>query len=312
MAKTATETLGPARLPFGYAEQPYASSGPFGAGSAFAAPEPEPAVTLRTPGHRGGIITRLVSPSDIGQLIKPFVFLDYFDFTPTGGRLFPMHPHSGIATITVLLSGDLGYEDTTGAAGALSAGSVEWMRAGNGVWHDGYPLNRERVRGYQIWVALPPELENAEAHSQYLDAAQVPREGPARVILGSHGTARSLVAAPAGMNCLHVRLAAGERWRYTPPAGHTVAWTHVREGGLLVAGARLHNELAVFSESGAALDFVAEGDTEFIIGSAVKHPHDLVMGHYSVHTSEAALQSGEAQIVRIGEQLRASGRIPQR
>jgi hypothetical protein len=32
--------------------------------------------------HSRGPITRLVSPSDVGGLIKPFVFLDYFDIDP--------------------------------------------------------------------------------------------------------------------------------------------------------------------------------------------------------------------------------------
>ena len=36
-------------------------------------------VTYRTRGHSQGPITRLVSPSDVGELIKPFVFLDYFE-----------------------------------------------------------------------------------------------------------------------------------------------------------------------------------------------------------------------------------------
>jgi hypothetical protein len=41
----------------------------------------------------------------------------------------------------------------------------------------------------------------------------------------------------------------------------------------------------------------------------VKHPHDLVLGYYSVHTSAQALAAGEAEIQRIGERLRASGRL---
>jgi hypothetical protein len=35
----------------------------------------------------------------------------------------------------------------------------------------------------------------------------------------------------------------------------------------------------------------------------VKHPHDLVLGYYSVHTSAKALAAGEAEIRRIGERL---------
>ena len=33
----------------------------------------------RTHGRRHGPITRLISPSDLGQSLKPFVFLDLFD-----------------------------------------------------------------------------------------------------------------------------------------------------------------------------------------------------------------------------------------
>jgi redox-sensitive bicupin YhaK (pirin superfamily) len=263
----------------------------------------------RTQGRRNGPVTRIVSPAELGELIKPFVFLDYFDFTPSGDALFPMHPHSGIATITVLLSGNLRYEDTTGASGVLSAGSVEWMNAGNGIWHDASPADHKRFHGYQMWVALPRAIENGEPQTQYLPAQAIPHVGPARVILGSYSNAHSPVAAPDGINYLHVRLSAGEQWRYVPPAGHTVAFTHVHRGTLRVAGERLRSELAVFSESEDALDFVADTDTEFIFASAVKHPHDLVLGYYSVHTSEAALKAGEAQIARIGEQLRFRGRI---
>jgi hypothetical protein len=36
-------------------------------------------IALRTRGRSHGSLTRLVSPGDIGELIKPFVFLDYFD-----------------------------------------------------------------------------------------------------------------------------------------------------------------------------------------------------------------------------------------
>ncbi|WP_168790130.1 pirin family protein [Paraburkholderia aromaticivorans] len=267
------------------------------------------AIVARTQGRPHGPVTRIVSPGELGELIKPFVFLDYFDFTPSSDALFPMHPHSGIATITVLLSGNLRYEDTTGASGELSAGSVEWMNAGNGIWHDASPADLERFHGYQMWVALPREVENGEPQTQYLPAQAIPHVGPARVILGSYGNTHSPVTCPEGINYLHVRLKAGEQWRYVPPVGHTVAWTHVHRGTLCVAGERLRSELAVFNESEDALDFAAETEAEFIFASAVKHPHDLVLGYYSVHTSEAALQAGEAQIARIGEQLRFRGRI---
>ncbi|MFV0675114.1 MULTISPECIES: pirin family protein [Variovorax] len=276
------------------------------------------AIVYRTRGSRHGGITRLMSPGDLGEFLKPFVFLDLFGFDVTGGHKgFGLHPHSGIATLTWLMEGDTQYEDTTGEQGTLRGGGVEWMRAGNGVWHTGAPApGVERVSGFQLWVALPPSEENGPAQSMYLAPSQVPAQGPARVLLGRYGAAQSPIAAPSPMNYLAVKLKDGERWTYVPPAGHTVGWIAVSAGALEAGrdtggtgGPVAAGELAVFEESGAAIDFVAHGDTAFVLGSAVKHPHELVMGYYSVHTSKAALEQGEAEIRRIGARLRQEGRI---
>ena len=267
------------------------------------------AIVFRTRGSSHGPITRLVSPSDVGELIKPFVFLDAFAAIPGNGPQFGWHPHSGIATLTVLLEGQVGYEETTGVKGVLNAGGVEWMRAAGGVWHTGTMNGRERVKGFQLWVALPPELENGAPQSRYLSNEEVPVDGPARVVLGRYGDAVSAIPAPAGMNYLDMRLKAGERWRYQPPQGHTVVWVAVHEGVLHTPQAVPAGELAVFDRSDAAIEFEAQGDTGFVLGSAVPHPHELVLGYYSVHTSRAALDQGEREIDRIGQLLRADGRL---
>jgi redox-sensitive bicupin YhaK (pirin superfamily) len=222
-----------------------------------------------------------------------------------------IHPHSGIATLTVAISGALAYEDTTGKSGKVAAGGLEWMKAGGGVWHDGHALGPEALKVYQLWLALPASEENAPAESQYITPQEVEREGPARVLLGQLGNATSPIRSPPGVNYLHVKLRSGEHWRYAPPAGHTVAWVSVYEGELRAPDIVTAETLAVFDESDAAIDFVANGDTSFVLGSAIKHPHDLVTGYYSVHTSAGALERGEAEIRRLGDRLRASGRLQQ-
>jgi hypothetical protein len=100
----------------------------------------------------------------------------------------------------------------------------------------------------------------------------------------------------------------GERWRYAPPDRHTVAWLAVDEGGLRSHAPIRAGELAVFEESGGAIELEADGDTSFVLGSAIKHPHPLVLGRSSVHTSRAALTQAQAEIDRIGQRLRAEGR----
>jgi redox-sensitive bicupin YhaK (pirin superfamily) len=266
------------------------------------------AIAFRTGGRRHGPITRLVSPSDVGELIKPFVFLDHGEIAPTGGPLFGIHPHSGIATLTVVLAGGIAYEDTTGKKGEVAAGGLEWMKAGNGVWHDGGALEGEPMRFYQLWVALPASEENAPPESQYIPPDAVQEDGPVRVILGNSGRASSPIRAPAGINYFHIRLKDGQRWRYAPPAGHTVAWLSVDQGRLRSPETVDEGELIVFEQSGGAIEVQADGATSFVFGSAIKHPHPLVLGYYSVHTSAEALAQGEAEIRRIGRRLRAEGR----
>lgn len=266
-------------------------------------------IVHRTRGSRHGPITRLMSPGDLGQILKPFVFLDFFSVESAAGQAgFGFHPHSGIATLTFMIEGDVGYEDTTGKQGVLPAGGVEWMRAGKGVWHTGSLVNAP-VQGFQLWVALPPSEEHAPAESLYLAPSQLPKDGPATVLLGRYGGGQSAIPAPASITYLAVRLKDGEHWRYTPPADHDVAWLAVNAGRLNAGGQVDTGELAVFEESREAIDFVAEGNTAFVLGSAAKHPHDLVTGYYSIHTNAAALAQGEAEIQRIGENLRREGRL---
>ena len=175
-----------------------------------------------TAGQTHGPITRLMSPGDLGELVKPFVFLDYFEADGLGGPRMADHPHSGIATHTTLLEGSVDYRDSTGKSGRLSPGSVEWMQAGGGVWHGGDMVPGGRIRGYQLWVALPPSLE-LPALSQYLEPSAIASDGRARALLGRHGELRSPIADPSPMTYLHVRLQDGETWRYQPPTLHDVA-----------------------------------------------------------------------------------------
>jgi redox-sensitive bicupin YhaK (pirin superfamily) len=71
-------------------------------------------IVHRTNRREHGPITRLVSRSNVGALIKHFVFLDGGQVEYTGKPLFGIHPHSGIATLSVVLGGGMAYEDTTG------------------------------------------------------------------------------------------------------------------------------------------------------------------------------------------------------
>ena len=261
----------------------------------------------RTFGERQGPITRLMSPSGLGRRLKPFVFLDLFDAEGSDLSGFGWHPHSGIATLTYLWQGSTRYEDTTGAAGLLPAGGVEWFKAAGGAWHGGGAGNSGRSRGFQLWLALPPSEELGPSESIYLSPEEIPSTGPVSVLLGSYGGVDSPLKAPSPINYLAVRLKAGETWRYDPPAGHDVAWIALASGSLAVPEPVQAGEMVAFDKSATAIEFHAEADSEFVLGSAAPHPHDLVLGYYSVHTSPKALEVAERHITEIRTRLRNEG-----
>ena len=269
-------------------------------------------IVHRTRGHQHGPVIRMMSPSDLGEVLKPFVFLDRIDVANLRDQkveAFGLHPHSGIATLTWLFEGAANYEDNMGRRGKLKHGWIEWMHAGRGAWHGGSFGDSDRLRGFQLWVALPAASELGAPYSAYIGPDGLSTDGPVTVLLGQHGSARSPIEPPAPIDYFSISLKAGETWNHTPAPGHTVAWAAVSVGKLRSPHPIGTGELVAFEEGVKTIHFLAEEDTDFVFGSAAKHPHDLRLGYYSVHTTDQALEQGEARIRELGLALRAEGRL---
>jgi hypothetical protein len=70
-----------------------------------------------------------------------------------------------------------------------------------------------------------------------------------------------------------------------------------------------HGDLAAFEPSSQAVEFQARTDAEFVLGSAVPHQYDLVLGSHSVHTTPAALRNAQAHISAMRTRLIQEGRL---
>jgi len=70
-----------------------------------------------------------------------------------GGEGFGMHPHDNMEIITIPMKGAVEHKDSMGNHGIISAGEIQVMSAGTGVFHSEY--NHEKnipLELFQIWV----------------------------------------------------------------------------------------------------------------------------------------------------------------
>ncbi len=167
---------------------------------------------------------------------------------------FPVHPHRGFETVTLVLEGFVDHSDSHGAAGRYGNGDVQWMTAGSGLQHaEMFPLLRtgesNPLELFQVWLNLPRARKFADPCYKMLWAGEIPVIGPAegtevRLVAGQ----LSGVAAPAP---------APDSWAADPD--HEVAiWLAVMKPGaewqLPAASPAAARTLYYFEGSGLEID----------------------------------------------------------
>lgn len=65
---------------------------------------------------------------------------------------FDTHPHKDMEIITYVRKGAITHRDSNNNEGKTSAGNVQVMSAGKGVFHSEYNLENEETNLYQIWI----------------------------------------------------------------------------------------------------------------------------------------------------------------
>ncbi|MDI1252575.1 pirin family protein [Thermomonas sp.] len=82
------------------------------------------------------------------------------DIVAPGGGFAP-HRHANMEIISVVLDGALAHKDSSGNAGVIRAGDVQWMSAGHGIEHSEYNDSAAQpVHFLQLWIQ--PDRLNAE------------------------------------------------------------------------------------------------------------------------------------------------------
>ncbi len=129
------------------------------------------------------LVGRLI-PFRKKRMVGPFIFIDHMGPSTVGPEKYldvDQHPHIGLSTLTYLLEGEIVHEDSIGTKQLITPGSVNWMVAGKGVTHtERTPETlrngqKHQIHGYQIWVALPKNLEDCEPEFHHISNSDLPQ-----------------------------------------------------------------------------------------------------------------------------------------
>jgi len=171
----------------------------------------------------GGFLVRRPFPKASFSDFDPFLLLDEMgpmDVAPGEAKGAPDHPHRGFETVTYMLSGDMEHKDSSGHAGRLRSGDVQWMTAGAGVVHAEMP-SAEFMRtggvmhGFQLWVNLPQRDKMIEPRYQEIPSSRIPKATSAdglvsvTVIAGEAMDEKAVIETRTPIIYLHYRIEPG-------------------------------------------------------------------------------------------------------
>lgn len=124
---------------------------------------------------------------------------------------FPVHPHRGFETVTIVLEGIVDHFDSKGAEGRYGNGDVQWLTTGEGCQHvEMFPLvhtdKPNPLELFQIWLNLPAKSKFTSPDYKMLWAEEIPvikksnekgKTATIRLIAGRYEEYNSLAPTPA-------------------------------------------------------------------------------------------------------------------
>jgi len=166
----------------------------------------------------GGLAIRRLLPRSQRRLVGPWCFLDaYGPLSFSSGKPMDVapHPHIGLQTVSWLLEGEVIHHDSLGLEGTATPGVLNLMTAGRGIAHaeETPAANAGRLRGVQLWVALPEaSRETAPAFESHRALPVVDLEGGrATLIMGELAGSRSPARSFSPIVGVDLALAPGGR-----------------------------------------------------------------------------------------------------
>ena len=171
---------------------------------------------------------------------------------------FDTHPHQNMEIITYVRKGAITHKDNKGNQGRTTAGNVQVMSAGTGIYHSEFHLENEETNIYQIWIK--PKTVGIEPEWNMAEFPKEPVEDSLQLLVSGDKT------APLNIN-QDARIYAG-RLNKGIKVKHNVigkAYVLISEGNIDVNGNKTEKGDGLSISDETSLEFEALNDAELLI-----------------------------------------------
>ncbi|MCC3868191.1 pirin family protein [Terrisporobacter mayombei] len=213
---------------------------------------------FRTTDGAGVSLVRVLG-NTTAETYDPILMLDSFDSTNpeeyTAG--FPMHPHRGIETISLVVKGNMVHKDSLGNEDGITDGEVQWMTAGSGILHEEKLPASDKMLGVQLWLNMPRKHKMAppEYHSiKKEEIKEIPIDGGTlRLISGQYKEHKGFMGKYLPVDYYHIMLNANNKFTIETEKDKSVL-VFLLSGDAKVAGETISEKTAVKLTNGDSLD----------------------------------------------------------
>ena len=256
-------------------------------------------------------VRNLFPSNDLDRDVSPFLMLDYAGpqyFAPTDHpRGVGEHPHRGFETVTIVYDGVLSHRDSTGSAGIIGPGDVQWMTAASGIVHEelheqAFARKGGTLHAIQLWVNLPQASTMSAPGYQTILNTDIPAvdlegggAGRVRVIAGSFRAHKGPARTFTPVELYDLQVNAGHRVQFSVPNAQNTS-LFVLHGRAAVNESRDvgEAELVVCKRSGSEIVIEARQDSRLLLmsGAPIEEPIARY-GPFVMNTRQELIQAVE-------------------
>lgn len=250
---------------------------------------------FRTKDGAGVNLVRVLGNNTV-DMYDPILMLDSFDSINPEEYIagFPMHPHRGIETVSLISTGNMVHKDSLGNEDAITDGEVQWMTAGSGILHEEKLPASDRLLGVQLWLNMPSKdkMASPEYHSIKKDKIEeIPIEGGIlRLISGQYKEHKGFEGKYSPLDYYHIHLKANNKFTIEMEMDKSVL-LFLLLGDAKVADEIISEKTAVKLSDGTSVDIEAlDEDIQILFISSNKLGEPISWGGPIVMNTKEELE----------------------